>query len=501
MARKRTTEPTTCIGYLRVSKMNGRQVEDDATQTLKIQRERIEGKARSKGWRIVAWYQDLDASGGNTDRDGFQQALAAVGAEGQADVFCCAFLSRFSRNMTDTVVTEQRIREAGGSLAVCDMDIDTSTPIGRMQFNLMAAVDQYFLDEKTEQLNETRERAVGRGVAPFQAPLGYRKSEETRLFEIVEEEAEIVRLAFQMRADGAGCPAIARELNARGYRSRRGAGFSDRLVRNMLEVTAYVGDIANGDQVTREAHPAIVTRDVWRRAQTEASAPRALEANPSLLSGTARCATCSHSLIIQGDRKAGNLYYRCRQRHSAGRCPAPASIRMEVLDAYVEADYLASADQDREYVGAVIENDQAEAAIVAAKVELEMFLEEAQISVLGADLYNRQVAKRQAELDRALEDRRRSERSSLPHIGYREVGEVWPGLDIAARREVLHATLDGVFVQPSDRAHASTDPAGRVHVAPSGSVTIDLPRRGKLATIVPFVFPDDAPGVAGVLAA
>lgn len=495
-------EQTTALGYLRVSKMGTRSVDDDSTQTLKIQRKRIEARAADRGWKIVGWYTDLDCSGGDTDRPQFQQALAAIGGgRGGADVFCCAFLDRFSRNLVDCIETEKQIRQQGGSLVVCDTDIDTSTPNGRMVFQILASVNEQFLAVKTDQFNEHRASAIARRIAPHRTPLGYQKGPD-RVYQIVESEAEIVRLAYQLRADGVSCPDIARQLNDRGYTSRAGARYSDKLVRNLLAVKSYCGDLVDGDYEYRDAHPPIVSRDVWQRAQTERR-PRALESTPSLLAGTVRCATCSHSMIVQGDRRVGNLYYRCRRRHAAGDCAAPASIRMENLDAYVESQFLATVDRLPTLAGIEAAGDaDVEQAIADAQLELDTFVGGASITALGVDLYNAQVAKRRAALDAALDARRRSQRASLPHVGFRAVADVWPDLSIPEKREVLKATLDAVFVTPGDRAHASADPATRTYVAPRGTIAVDLPRSGVIGTLARFDFPvDGAPDVAGVLAA
>lgn len=486
------------VGYGRVSKLGSRRVEDDSTQTLKIQREKVSGLAAYKGWQVVAWMEDTNASGGNTERPNFQRALAMIEA-GEADVFACAFLDRFSRDLVDTIETERRIREAGGVLVVGDVNIDTSTPIGRLVFTILAAMNQQFLEAKAEAFAETRTRAVERGISPAPAPMGYRQGADRR-FVIVEEEAEAIRLAFNLRAEGASCPAIARELRSRGYLSRRGGRFTERLVRSLLEVTTYTGDVVDGANVHRDAHPAIVSRETWSKAQTP-SRPRALDSTPALLAGVARCASCSYSLVVAGTRKDGLLYYRCRREHSSGRCPNPASISMEVLDAHVEAAFLTTADAHLT-VGFDLGGDaDVEAEVEAAQIELDAFLEGASVTVLGAERYNREAGKRTARLDAAMDARRRSQRSALPHIGYGEVSDIWPTLETADKREVLHASLDAVFVKAAPRSHAS-DTTGRVHIAPVGSVEVTLPRRGVLGTVAPFEFPGDGAGdPVGVLAA
>lgn len=484
------------VGYGRVSKMGSRKIDDDATRTLRVQRAEVEAKAKAEGWTMAAWLEDVNASGGNTDRANFQKALAMIDA-GEADVFAVAYLDRFSRSLEDTVSQERRIREAGGSLVVTAQKIDTTTVMGRGFFQMAAVMNEIFLGQKTEQFAHNRSEAVARGVSPTRTPLGYRKGVDRR-YEIVEEEAEIVRLAFTMRAEGAHCTAIANALNDRGYRTRRGASYTDRLVYSMLGVASYCGDLVDGDLVHREAHPAIVSREVFAKART-VTKPRAMDATPGLLVGVVRCASCSYALILQGRKGTDALYYRCRGNHSSGPCPAPVSVKVGLLDSYVEAEFLRTADAHLEVGFDAAGDADVEAEIEASETELEVFLDGASIAALGADRYNREVAKRTARLDAALDARRRSQRSALPHVGYREVSEIWPTLEVAEKREVLNDALDAVMVKPG---HASTVSADRVHIAPVGSVTAPLPRRGLLASVTPFEFPGDgAVDAVGMLAA
>ena len=57
-------------GYVRVSKVGGR--EGDSFISPQQQRERIEAAAAAAKATIVEWHTDLDQSGGNADRPGFQ---------------------------------------------------------------------------------------------------------------------------------------------------------------------------------------------------------------------------------------------------------------------------------------------------------------------------------------------------------------------------------------------------------------------------------------------
>ena len=88
------------IGYIRVSSVAGRDKLNNGESFIspKVQRETILRLAKAKGIRIVAWYEDLNQSGGKENRPAFQEALAAI-ESGEADVMLVARMSRFARSV------------------------------------------------------------------------------------------------------------------------------------------------------------------------------------------------------------------------------------------------------------------------------------------------------------------------------------------------------------------------------------------------------------------
>jgi site-specific DNA recombinase len=78
-------------------------------------------------------------------------------------------------------------------------------------------------------------------------PDGYLRVEEiqdgkaARRYVEDPERAPLVRRAAQLALDGLGAPAIARRLNAEGYRTKRGKGWTRRRIQDMLSNPFYAG--------------------------------------------------------------------------------------------------------------------------------------------------------------------------------------------------------------------------------------------------------------------
>jgi hypothetical protein len=64
------------VGYVRVSRTNGREGDDFISAEL--QRRQVEQFAASRGYEVVAWYTDVDESGGKASRPQFDRAMQAV---------------------------------------------------------------------------------------------------------------------------------------------------------------------------------------------------------------------------------------------------------------------------------------------------------------------------------------------------------------------------------------------------------------------------------------
>jgi DNA invertase Pin-like site-specific DNA recombinase len=61
----------------------------------------------------------------------------------EGDILVVKKLDRLARSVADTVKIQERLEAKKAGLKILDMDIDTTTPSGRLQFNLFAAIAQF----------------------------------------------------------------------------------------------------------------------------------------------------------------------------------------------------------------------------------------------------------------------------------------------------------------------------------------------------------------------
>ncbi len=440
----------TADGYVRVSRVAGRSGESFISPSE--QRAAIEAWAKGTGTEIVEWHEDLDYSGGTLDRPGFQAALDRCRA-GLTGGVVAAKLDRLTRSVVGLGTLLGEAREHGYNVVALDLGLDLQSSNGELVANVLGSVAQWERKRRAEDWEAARRNAVGRGIVNGRAPFGYRKGDDGRLVG-VEHEAAIVREAFERRASGEAFSAVGRRF-----------GWSHSTTRQRLTDEAYLGVARAGEYRNEDAHPPIVTRELFDAIGVVRTSARATGETTAdrLLVGVARCAGCDRTLkVVRRGRVDGSyaVAYFCKDA-SSDPCPERAFVHADALDAYVAAWFetmLASEPRFVEAVEAAKDLDDARTALEAAEAELDAFVTAA--SALDASLFQRGAAARQERVDLARQTvaTLNVQARALPIGG--SVADVWAGLESIDRRAVLAGYLDRVDV----RRGASSDLAGNVQV-------------------------------------
>lgn len=133
------------IGYARVS------TED---QNLDLQRDAL----KAAGCQKV--FEEKESGRADTKRPALDAALAYLRAEDQLVVWKIDRLGRSLREMLDTA---HMLQERGVKLRSLTEQVDTETATGRMMFNFLGTIAEYFLDLNRERTLAGLKAAVARG--------------------------------------------------------------------------------------------------------------------------------------------------------------------------------------------------------------------------------------------------------------------------------------------------------------------------------------------------
>lgn len=203
-ARKTVTKSERVICYLRVS--TDEQVSSGAG--LEAQRAALERECQARGWQDVEWIIDAGFSAGSLNRPGMQHALAML-TSGEASTLAAAKLDRLSRSVIDSANLMALASEAGFALLILDLNIDTSTPSGRMIGNVMAAVAEWERDVIRERTRLALQARKAAGIKLGRKPI---------LSPVIRESL------IDLRASGMTYKAIAGRLNTDNVPTATGKG-------------------------------------------------------------------------------------------------------------------------------------------------------------------------------------------------------------------------------------------------------------------------------------
>lgn len=496
-------------GYVRVSKVAGRGGESFISPV--DQREAIERLCRDRGWKLCKVFEELDESGARADRPKLLQAIERSEA-GATNGVIVAKLDRFFRSQLHGLQAIERLRDVGAFFASADGDVDTRDERSQLMLGIRLAIAQDERDRRKRDFDSGRKRAIDRGIHPCPfAPFGYRKREDRRL-EPDPVNGPIAAQIFERRAAGESCAVIAAWLMETGALTSHGnPKWTSRALREMLSKRVYLGEASSGEYSKADAHEALVDQMTWHRAQTATVVTAARsETRPALLAGLLRCAGCRRVLAPDHGAKDGGLRYRCQCNYPAGRCPEPAFTgRGDVIDEIVVRRFFESIGQmAAEPAAASVKIRAAEAQLRTAEHALATFRDDPRIiEALGAGGFADGLAKRKADVDRAMDDLAAARDVASPIALDRvELEELWPKLSVYEQRKLLSLAIDAVFLRRRGRSWRSGPSVeSAVHICFRGDGP-ELPGRGRNAKMLtPFRFPivavDDAPGDLGVAAA
>lgn len=133
------------IGYVRVS------TED---QNLDLQRDAL------KAAGCTRIFEEKESGRAGTKRPALEAALDFLRAEDQLVVWKIDRLGRSLREMLDTA---HMLQERGVKLRSLTERVDTETATGRMMFNFLGTIAEYFLDLNRERTLAGLKAAVARG--------------------------------------------------------------------------------------------------------------------------------------------------------------------------------------------------------------------------------------------------------------------------------------------------------------------------------------------------
>lgn len=278
---------------------------------------------RNPNWEYAGVYADNFVSGTSTINRGEFQRMIRDCENGKIDIILTKSISRFARNTVDLLQAIRHLKELGVEVRFEKENLSSISSDGELILTLLAAFAE---EESSSQSNNVKwsiQKKYEKGLThAARRCLGYKW--EDGHYVIIPEEAEIVKLVFQMYLDGSNCMQIAAHLKECGYKGIKGSYLTPCYVIEILDNITYQGDLRfqytyspkvrkqkrNYGEVPRyilsDAHEPIINREDFARAKVKRDRDRNIRGR--------RRETCFSRKIYCGN--CGSMLYRATAKLS-----------------------------------------------------------------------------------------------------------------------------------------------------------------------------------------
>lgn len=292
---------------------------------------------RQPEWELYQVYADEGITGTSTKKRAAFNQMIADARMGKFELILTKEVSRFSRNILDTIAYTRELKALGVGVLFLNDGISTLEPDAELRLSIMGSIAQEESRKTSSRVKWGQTRRMEQGVVFGRSLLGY-DVKDGRLT-VNPEGAELVRLIFhKYGVEKKGTTVIARELREAGYRTHRGGiRWNGSCIVKLLKNEKYVGDLIQKKTITpdylthakkanhgeeelviiRDHHPPIIDRELWDVVQEELKkrnrngALGAGHSNRYIFSGKIKCGECGASFVSrQRKRKDGSLSRR-----------------------------------------------------------------------------------------------------------------------------------------------------------------------------------------------
>ena len=375
MARRVTTIPATLTriggtpialkakrrvaGYARVST----ELEEQAT-SYEAQVDYYTRYIQSKDdWEFVKVYTDEGISATNTiHRLGFQEMIKDA-LDGKIDLIVTKSVSRFARNTVDSLTTVRMLKEKGIEIYFEKENIWTLDSKGELLITIMSSLAQEESRSISENTTWGHRKRFADGVVYLNTSslLGYRKVAKGK-YEIIEEEAEIIRYIYSEYLAGTSISWIGRSLEDKGISTSRGSSkWSYSTIKSILSNEKYTGNALlqktiGVDFLTKKrkvnegevpqyyvegSHPAIIEQKVFDAVQDLLKGKAKSKRKGSIFSGMVYCADCGSPYISKtwhSTDKYRRTIWQCEAKYQTSTtCSTPHFKEEELKELAVKA--------------------------------------------------------------------------------------------------------------------------------------------------------------------
>ena len=235
-AKEKPHQKTKVAAYARVSAGN-----DLTARSFNNQKEYyMEYIATHPECELVGIYADYGISGTKENRPEFNRLMDDCRA-GKVDMIITKSVTRFSRNLVLLLKSVRELTILGIDVYFEKENFHTMSASGEFILTAMGFYAEAEAESCSENIKLSRRRRYKEGKLWNLHIYGYKQVGDH--LEIVPEEAEIVKLIYDLFLDGYGTYQISKILNSEGVKPRYSEQWYDCTIHRILTNETYVGDL------------------------------------------------------------------------------------------------------------------------------------------------------------------------------------------------------------------------------------------------------------------
>ena len=255
-----TTGILNCVIYTRVSSKE----QMDTNQSLEWQKKYCDEYAIKNKFNIKGYFGGTYESAKSDERKEFNRMLKFVKASKEEITYILVYsLDRFSRTGDSAIYIASELKKVGVNIMAVTQPIDTNSHAGALQQNIQFIFSKYDNDLRRQKTIDGMREKLLRGEWIGVAPKGYSyvKGAEKQTI-IVNEQGELVRQAFEWRANGVTYDHIVEKLAAYGMKLPKQT-LTDTF-RNPFYCGYLSHNLLNGE-LAKGKHPALISEELFFR--------------------------------------------------------------------------------------------------------------------------------------------------------------------------------------------------------------------------------------------
>lgn len=312
---------------------------------------------------FIGVYADKGISGKESSRRPQFIKMITAAKNGQIDIIFCKSVQRFARNTSELLDHVRELREYGVAVVFENEHINTLSSDSDLYLTVAAAIAEDDLSRYSNNVSWSIKDKFSKGEMSIGWRLYGYYVKHAKIYEINEEEADVVRYIFEKFSQGYSTGEICRYLTSNKINPPIGFQWSTSQIRLIISNEKYKGDSIlqkyfheNGSQYKNKgerdsyyvenSHQAIVSKDLWELANQRLIATSRPHTQGRLtptypFSKMIECGCCGRTFIHRisnSGLSCATPYWRCSAgHHNQERCDS-TQIKDSVLkEKFIEA--------------------------------------------------------------------------------------------------------------------------------------------------------------------